>query len=136
MTRWRYEVEAGVDSGVMVVVKGALDFQLLLQVALKLPVDVVHHRLIAAGHTCGVASDLSFMKGTLLTLPTYAESAYLHPSPRTLKPLTGEIDHFNHHREMLRWHSCEWLLTHTPNALAHPDDRPVCNATPPKAQGM
>lgn len=39
------------DSGVVVVVKGALDFQLLLQIALKLPVDVVHHRLIAAGHT-------------------------------------------------------------------------------------
>lgn len=42
------EIKAGVESRVVVVVKGALDFQLLLQVAFKLPVDVVHHWLVAA----------------------------------------------------------------------------------------
>lgn len=51
MTWGRYEVQAGVDSRVVVVVERALDFQLLLQVTLKLPVDVVHHWLIAAAKT-------------------------------------------------------------------------------------
>lgn len=45
------EIQAGVESRVVVVVQGALDFQLLLQVAFKLPVDVVHHRLVAARQT-------------------------------------------------------------------------------------
>ena len=35
----------------MVVVKRALDFELFLQITLKLPVDVVHHWLIAARQT-------------------------------------------------------------------------------------
>lgn len=39
------------DSRVMVVVKRALDFQLLLQITLKLPINVVHDWLIAAGQT-------------------------------------------------------------------------------------
>lgn len=47
MTRRRDEVQAGVDSGVVVVVEGALDFELLLQITLKLFINVVHHRLIA-----------------------------------------------------------------------------------------
>lgn len=39
------------DSRVVVVVKRALDFELFLQIALKLLVDIVHHGLIAAGDT-------------------------------------------------------------------------------------
>lgn len=47
----------------MVVVKGALDFQLLLQVTLKLLVDVVHHWLIAAKQTNNPMRNLSLMSG-------------------------------------------------------------------------
>ena len=48
VARGRDEVEAGVDARVVVAVKGALDLQLLLQVALKLTINVVHHRLVTA----------------------------------------------------------------------------------------
>lgn len=47
MTRRGDEIKAGVDPRVVVVVEGALDFELLLQITLKLFIDVVHHRLIA-----------------------------------------------------------------------------------------
>lgn len=42
------EVEADVDPGVVVVEQRALDLQLLLEVVLKLSVDVVHYGLVAA----------------------------------------------------------------------------------------
>lgn len=40
------EVQADVDAGVVVVEERALDLQLLLQVVLKLRVDVVHNGLV------------------------------------------------------------------------------------------
>ena len=41
------EVEARVDPGVMVVEERPLDLQFLLQVGLKLGIDIFHDRLIA-----------------------------------------------------------------------------------------
>lgn len=43
-----YEVQADVDPGVLVVVERTFDLQLLLEVILKLGIDVVHNGLIAA----------------------------------------------------------------------------------------
>ena len=43
-----YEVQADVDSAVVVVVQGTLDFHLLLEEIFKLGVDVVHNGFIAA----------------------------------------------------------------------------------------
>lgn len=42
------EIEADVDPGVVVVEQRALDLQLLLEVVLKLSVDVVHNGFVAA----------------------------------------------------------------------------------------
>lgn len=44
------EVETDMDPGVVVVEQGTLDLHLLLQVGLKLGVDVVHYGFEAAGH--------------------------------------------------------------------------------------
>lgn len=41
------EVEACVDPGVVVVEERTLDLQFLLQVGLKLSIDIFHYRLIA-----------------------------------------------------------------------------------------
>lgn len=44
------EVETDMDPGVVVVEQGTFDLHLLLQVGLKLGVDVVHYGLEAAAH--------------------------------------------------------------------------------------
>lgn len=49
MTRGGDEVQAGVDSGVMVGVQHPADLQLFLQVGLELGVDEFHDRLVAKG---------------------------------------------------------------------------------------
>lgn len=41
------EVEAGMDPGVVVVEERTFDLQFLLQVGLKLGIDIFHYRLIA-----------------------------------------------------------------------------------------
>lgn len=41
------EIQAGVDSGVLVAAEGALDFQLLLEIFLKLGVEMVENGLVA-----------------------------------------------------------------------------------------
>lgn len=46
MARGSDEVEADVDSGVVVVEKRALDFQFFLQVVFKLCVDVINNGLV------------------------------------------------------------------------------------------
>lgn len=48
MARGSDEVQADVDSGVVVVMEGPLDLQLLLEVVLELRVDVIHDGLVAA----------------------------------------------------------------------------------------
>lgn len=47
MSRRGDEIEADVDPGVVVVEQRALDLQLLLEVVLKLSVDVVHNGFVA-----------------------------------------------------------------------------------------
>lgn len=51
MSRWRDEIKADVDPGVVVVKQRALDFQLFLQIIFKLRVDVVHNGLVTAEQT-------------------------------------------------------------------------------------
>lgn len=46
MSRGSDEVETGVDTCVMVAVEGALDFELLLEVSLKLGIDKLHDGLV------------------------------------------------------------------------------------------
>lgn len=51
MTRGGDEVQAGMDSGVMVGVQHPADLQLFLEVGLKLGIDEFHDRLVAEGES-------------------------------------------------------------------------------------
>lgn len=47
MSSWSNEVETGMDAGVMVGVDGPLHLEFLLEVLLKLVIDIVHYWLKA-----------------------------------------------------------------------------------------
>lgn len=77
MSSWGDEVEADVDPGVVVVEQRALDLQLLLEVVLKLSVDVVHDGFVAAD-AGGEAFRLEY--SSLNTSTSVTQSSQRHES--------------------------------------------------------
>lgn len=81
------EIEADVDPGVVVVEQRALDLQLLLEVVLKLSVDVVHNGFVAAD-TRREGFRLEYLSLNALTSVT--QSSQQHESVGSLFSLCSE----------------------------------------------
>lgn len=81
------EIEADVDPGVVVVEQRALDLQLLLEVVLKLSVDVVHNGFVAV-KTGGEGFRLEYL--SLNTLTSVTQSSQQHESVGSLFHLCSE----------------------------------------------
>lgn len=75
----------------------------------------------------GWLNTLTLVDGTLLTLVTRPESADLHPSARTMKPLTGGI-----RNTVLAFMWMAHTHTHTTNTLALPEECVMPHPLKPK----
>lgn len=87
MSCWGDEIEADVDPGVVVVEQRALDLQLLLEVVLKLSVDVVHNGFVAV-KTGREGFRLEYL--SLNTLTSVTQSSQQHERVGSLFHLCSE----------------------------------------------
>lgn len=60
MSSWCNEIQAGVNSGVMVIEQGSFDLQLFLQVGFKLRINIFYYRLVAEEREHGTEKTRSF----------------------------------------------------------------------------